>query len=103
MEDLKGALFGFVRHELSHLNINLQHPSSDSSVLSNTTWTVAKALLDSPEGKITYEHFSTLIKQLQEGTEKDNLLESNIFLISYHTDVQFQSSLVQAYFEELIT
>ena len=89
MEDLKDALFGFVSHELSHLNIDLQRPSSDSSVLSNTTWTVAKALLDSPEGKITYKHVSALIKQLPEGTEKDNLLESNIFLISYYTDVQF--------------
>ena len=53
MEDLKRALFSFVRHELSHLNINLKRPSSNSSVLSNTTWTVAKAILDSPEGKIT--------------------------------------------------
>lgn len=103
MEELKGVLFGLVRHELSDLKIDLQRPASDSSVLSNTTWNVAKALLDSPERTITYEHFSTLMKQLEEGPEKDNLLDSNILFIAYHTYVQFQSSLVQAYFEDLIT
>ena len=41
MEDLKRALFGLVRQELD-LKKNLQRPSSDSCVLSNTTWTVVK-------------------------------------------------------------
>ena len=47
MEHLK-ELFGLVKHELDDLEIEIP-PSSDSSVLPNTTWSVAKALLDSPE------------------------------------------------------
>ena len=77
MEVLKEDLFGLVGHELHDLEIKIP-PSSASSVLSNTTWSVAKALLDSPERKLTYSHFSFLLKQLQERREKDNLIESNL-------------------------
>ena len=42
---LKEKLFGLVEHELADLKRELP-PSSASSVLSNTTWRVAKALLD---------------------------------------------------------
>ena len=99
MESLKEDLFGLVKHELE---IEIP-PSSDSSVLSNTTWSVAKALLDSPERKLTYSHFSFLLKQLQERREKDYLIESNLFLISFGKTVQFQSPLVEAYVENLTT
>ena len=101
MERLKQDLFRLVKNELHDLAIEIP-PSSDSSVLSNTTWSVAKALLDSPERKLTYSRFSLLLKQLQE-REKDNLLESNIFLISLDETVQFQSPVVEAYFEKLTT
>ena len=56
MEVLKEDLFGLVGHELHDLEIKIP-PSSASSVLSNTTWSVAKALLDSPERKLTYSCF----------------------------------------------
>ena len=91
-----------MKHELDALEIEIP-PSSDSSVPSNTTWSVAKALLDSPERKLTYSRFSFLLEQLQEKREKDNLIESNIFLISFGKSVQFQSPLVEAYFEKLTT
>ena len=88
MEDLKEELFGLVKHELHDLAIKIR-PSSKSSVLLNTTWSVAKALLDSPERKLNYSQFSDLLQG-----EEDNLIEST---------VQFQSPLVEAYFEKLTT
>ena len=101
LDVLKKNLFGLVEHELADLKIELP-PSSASSVLSNTTWRVAKALLDAPERKLTYSHFAFLLQELEE-REKANLSTSNLFLSSFGKTVYFQSPLVQAYFEKLTT
>ena len=68
---------------------------SHSSV-SNITWSVARAILESTDKRIPFYLYKDLLTPL-DTIEKHGLTASNIFL-RIQTDVIFHSTLLQSYF-----
>ena len=95
--DIENSLFDLVRYELETLHISLP-PSSWSTTLANRTWAVVRTLLTSPERELSYGNFLHLLEPCE---DKESLIESNLFYISFGKPVKFQSSLVQAFFKSL--
>ena len=98
--DIQKRLFGRVAEELDGLQVAREPPSRLSSVLSNITWSVAKALLDAPEHTLPWAHVAAVLQPLENSSAKDQLVSSNIFLISKVTQtVRFQNRVVHNYFK----
>ena len=93
--DIENSLFDLVRYELETLNLSIP-PSSWSTTLANRTWDVVRTLLTSPERELSYGAFLHLLEPCE---DKDSLIESNIFYISFGKPVKFHSSLVKAFFK----